>query len=288
MKLRDSGLPGEICPTSIRRQDLLCLYFYYIGFSRIRNLVFRSCRIPVARFLAFHDVLNHEAKSFRDKLIHVKKASNVISLDDFFAGRMSWKKINVAITFDDGYRGWLDNVFPVLMDLGITATFFVTSGFVELKEKPEKDFLRKNIRSNFQTTGSLGKEQLRKLSDAGFAIGGHTINHTNLSEISNIDEVRYEIKKDKEKLEKITGKKVDYFAYPFGFYQNEKINLVEVLQESGYRGAVTTVPGLNNPHINNYHKRRDLVSASMPMIVFKARLLGNHDGVMFIRKSLRR
>ena len=178
MVFRDSSLPLEIEPMLLRRQDLLCLFLYYLGFSRIRDLVLRCRRIPVARILAFHDVPYDRVRSFRDKLEVVKGVANVVSLDDFFAGRMSWRKINVAITFDDGYRGWLEYVSPVLRDLGMTATFFVTSGFVGLWEEEERRFLQNNLKSSLQTTGSLGAEELRKLAEEGFAIGGHTSNHT--------------------------------------------------------------------------------------------------------------
>ena len=108
-----------------------------------------------------------------------------------------------------------------------------------------------------------------------------------MSELCDINELRSEIQKDKKELERITGTRVEYFAYPFGFYRNATIDLVQVLQESGYRGAVTAVPGFNNAIMNRYLLRRDLVSASMPMSVFKARLLGNQDGVMFVRRILR-
>jgi hypothetical protein len=51
------------------------------------------------------------------------------------------------------------------------------------------------------------------------------------------------------------------------------IDLMEVLQESGYRGAVTLVPGLITVATDSYYLHRDLVNASMPISVFKARLL---------------
>ena len=90
---------------------------YYLGFSGIRNLIYRLLKIPVARILAFHDVPVNKVANFRAELEILKKKTNVISLDDFFVGRMSWKKLNVAITFDDGYRSWSDYVSPVLKDL---------------------------------------------------------------------------------------------------------------------------------------------------------------------------
>jgi peptidoglycan/xylan/chitin deacetylase (PgdA/CDA1 family) len=176
---------------------------------------------------------------------------------------------------------------PVLKDLGVNATFFVSSGFVGRREAEETEFLRKNLKSSRQTTGSLGAIGLRRLAENGFAIGGHTSNHTNLTEFFDINELRSEIQKDKEALERMTDTKVDYFAYPFGVHRNARVDLVRVLQDCGYRGAVTAVPGFNTAGTNSYLLRRDLVNASMSMSVFKARLSGNHDGMKLVREILR-
>jgi peptidoglycan/xylan/chitin deacetylase (PgdA/CDA1 family) len=271
----------------MRRQDLLCLFLYYLGFSRIRNLSFRWRRIPIARILAFHDVPSSQVLAFRKQLEIAKEVANIVSLSDICAGRMSWKKINVAITFDDGYRGWLDNVCPVLKDLGISATFFVSSGLLCLNEQEERDFLRNNLRSNRYTSGILTAEELRKIAAYGFSIGGHTCNHINMAELDDANELHREIQKDKEELERLTETKVDYFAYPFGSHRNININLMQILQESGYQGAVTLNPGLITDETNKYYLNRDLVNASMLIPVFKARLYGNYDGVTFVRELLR-
>jgi peptidoglycan/xylan/chitin deacetylase (PgdA/CDA1 family) len=235
----------------------------------------------------FHDVLPGQASSFREKLEVIKEVANIVSLDDIFDGRLSLGKINIAITFDDGFRGWVDNACAVLRNLGMSATFFVSSGFVGLQKDDEHDFLRNNLRSNNKTTGSLAAEELKKLVGQGFAIGGHTCNHINLEEIYDINELRNEIQKDKIELERITGTRVEYFSYPFGSYHNTRIDLQKILQEIGYRGAVTVVPGSITKNTNRYSLHRDIVSASMPMSVFKSRLFGNYDGVKFIRKLLR-
>jgi len=287
MELRNKSQAPVNGLTSIRRQDLLCLSLYYCQFSRLRNLAFRWRRKPIVRILGFHDVFDSQVRCFREKLKVLQRVANVVSLDDIVAGRISFNKPNVAITFDDGYRGWLDNVYPALRDLGMTATFFVSSGLVGLRDEEEREFLRKNLKSNRPTTGSLNAEELRKLSQEGFAIGGHTCNHVNLEEICDMNKLRCEIQKDKEEIERITGTMISYFAYPFGAYSNTHIDLAQVLHESGYEGAVTLVPGLITASTNRYFLHRDLVSASMPISVFKARLLGNYDGVLYIRRILR-
>jgi peptidoglycan/xylan/chitin deacetylase (PgdA/CDA1 family) len=288
MNFQYSGQTRTIRKTSVRKQDLLCLFLYYLGFSWIRNIVFRVRRMPVTRILVFHDVSLDEVQSFRKKIETLKATTNIVNLDDILAGRMSWEKINIAITFDDGYRGWIDNVFPVLRELGVTATFFVSSGFVGLREDEERDFLRTNMMSNRKTTGGLTDKELRKLSEGGFSIGGHTCNHVNIATLHDINELRCEIQDDKKELERITGTKVEYFAYPFGFYRNARMDLVQILRESGYRGALTLEPGLINTDVNRYRLHRDLVNASMPLSVFKSRLFGNNDGAMFLRRMLGR
>jgi peptidoglycan/xylan/chitin deacetylase (PgdA/CDA1 family) len=142
--------------------------------------------------------------------------------------------------------------------------------------------------SNRKTTGGLTDKELRKLSEGGFSIGGHTCNHVNIATLHDINELRCEIQDDKKELERITGTKVEYFAYPFGFYRNARMDLVQILRESGYRGALTLEPGLINTDVNRYRLHRDLVNASMPLSVFKSRLFGNNDGAMFLRRMLGR
>jgi peptidoglycan/xylan/chitin deacetylase (PgdA/CDA1 family) len=287
MKFHNSGLPRGIGLRSIRRQDVACLLLHLMGFSRIRNFVFYLRKIPLMRILVFHDVRAEEATNFRSQVACLMKKANVISLDDFFDGRLSSKRINVAITFDDGYQGWIENVVPVLVEFRLSATFFVSSGFVGLKPTEEAQYVRNNLKRVGQTTGGLDSCELSNLIEEGFSIGGHTMSHSNLAEIRDINILRSEIQNDKNELERITGTRVEYFAYPFGAKRNVHIDLAKMVQDCGYRGAVTVDEGFNTASTNFYFLRREIVSASMPVSVFEARFLGNHDGVMFVRKILR-
>jgi peptidoglycan/xylan/chitin deacetylase (PgdA/CDA1 family) len=274
----------KVNSSSLRKQDLFCLFLHYLGFSRIRNGILRLRGIPVARILAFHDVPADLIASFQEKIAYLKGTTNVVNLEDVLSGKLSHKQVNVAITFDDGYQGWYDSVLRVLRDLKVPATFFVSSGFVGLDETKEKNFLRNNLMNDSKTTGSIRVDALKGLAHHGFTIGGHTTNHGNLAMLSNIERLRDELQLDKSELEKITGAKVEYFAYPFGFHENTKLDLVGALRESGYRGAVTVEPGFNTASTDKYLLRRDLVNAAMPMSVFKARIFGNYDGVRLMRK----
>lgn len=270
----------------IRSQDLCVLLLYYLGYSRIRNLVLRLQRQPVTRFVTFHDILPETFSNFKANIYFLKRSTNVVSLEDFFAGRLSSKKINVVITFDDGYKSWLTHAVPVLKELGLPATFFVTSGFVGISKDDEADFLRSKL---FLTLGpgritrGFNFEDVRRIVEEGFTIGGHTLNHCNLGKLRDSAQARYEIAEDKMRLEKVTGVKIKYFAYPSGVYYNPEINLAEVLKDLGYKGAVTTVPGFNSVRSSPYLLHRELTGASMPGRVFRARVYGNYDVVRFIK-----
>ena len=274
----------------MRRQDISILLFYYLGYYKFRNLVLRLKGKPVARFVMFHDILPESVGHFTANLHFLKKKTNVVSLDDFFEGRLSSEIINVVITFDDGFKSWVTHAVPILTELGLPATFFVTSGFVDLSKEDEAEFIQSNLMleqgPRSRITGCLNFEDVKRIVDEGFTVGGHTLTHCNMGKITDNNRLRYEIAEDKKRLERITGRKIEYFSYPFGAYYNPNINLADVVRESGYRGAVTTVSGFNSVCSNPYMLDRELTYASMPERVFRARVLGNYDAVQFIKQRI--
>jgi peptidoglycan/xylan/chitin deacetylase (PgdA/CDA1 family) len=239
------------------------------------------------RVLAFHDVPSESLRNFRTQIEYLKKATNIVSLDDFFAGRLSSTKINVALTFDDGYQSWVEGVAPILRELSVSATFFISSGFLR-RSDTEREVGDGGAASESPASPiMLSVDGIRDLANQGFCIGGHTRNHVDLSAIKDSTCstcILAEIRDDKEALESISGARVEYFAYPFGFHENRSVDLQKLLHESGYRAALTLVPGFVTPMSNVYFMRRDVVRPTMPIPVFKARLFGNYDGVVFLKR----
>jgi len=87
------------------------------------------------------------------------------------------------------------------------------------------------------------RNAVRALHNAGFDIGGHTVNHPILNECSDA-QAKDEIGGCKEELESIIGGKVDLFAYPNGRpvmdYESRHVAMVKAC---GYKGAVATSTG---------------------------------------------
>lgn len=272
----------------IRRQDIGVLLFYYCGYSKIRNYSFYLRRKPVTRFVAFHDIEPSVVSNFESNINFLKRHTNVISFDDYISGRLSTEKINVVITFDDGFKSWITCAVPILRKLELSATFFISAGFVGLSKDDETAFIHSNLKleqsSHQRTTGGLTRDDVKRIADQGFTVGGHTLNHCNLSMLRDNIKLKYEIAEDKLALEKLTGTKINYFAYPSGAYLNPEINIVEILQKVGYRGAVTTTSGYNDACTNPYLLHRELTSASMAGQVFRARVYGNYDAVVTLKQ----
>lgn len=91
----------------------------------------RSC------IIMYHGIDRHErtdlnlrffsAANFERHVAFFMRRYHVLSLEDLCAGRgMRKDKLNVAITFDDGYRNNLTYALPILETAGCPATFFVT------------------------------------------------------------------------------------------------------------------------------------------------------------------
>jgi len=81
--------------------------------------------------------------------------------------------------------------------------------------------------------GYMSSEQLKALSDKGHVIASHTTDHHNVKKYSGED-WDFQLAKPKNKLESIIGKPVEYFAYPFGEWNEQAI---PELKKRNYKAA---------------------------------------------------
>jgi peptidoglycan/xylan/chitin deacetylase (PgdA/CDA1 family) len=79
----------------------------------------------------------------------------------------------------------------------------------------------------------MSKEQLKQLSDSGDEVEAHTWDHHMVTKYKEPD-FDIQLVKPKKKVEEITGKPVEYFAYPFGLWNQPAI---PELKKAGYKMA---------------------------------------------------
>jgi peptidoglycan/xylan/chitin deacetylase (PgdA/CDA1 family) len=89
-------------------------------------------------------------------------------------------------------------------------------------------------------------DQVRELDGAGVEIGSHTVTHPILTRTEPL-RIHAELSQSKARLESELNRKVDLFCYPNGNYDEQ---VVRETERVGYRCAVTTDFGLNDPSIS--------------------------------------
>jgi len=86
-------------------------------------------------------------------------------------------------------------------------------------------------------------DQLKELVKEGMWIGSHSVSHPYLSRINDPAALRREIFESKRILEADLGMPITSFAYPFGHYTPQVVDLVK---QAGYTSARSTYFGLRH------------------------------------------
>jgi peptidoglycan/xylan/chitin deacetylase (PgdA/CDA1 family) len=80
----------------------------------------------------------------------------------------------------------------------------------------------------------MSVQQIQELSAQGHVIAAHTWDHQAVTKYKTEKDYDVELVQPKHKLEAITGKNVNCFAYPFGIIDPK---LIPELQKNGYTSA---------------------------------------------------
>jgi len=272
-------------------RNFIILSWYITGISFIRRKYLSLRKGPITRVICFHKLEKEKIPSFREKLFWLKESYNVISLKDMFDDKvLSTTRINLAITFDDGFYDFKQYVLPVLKEMDIPATLFITSMFVGLSESEARQFSTDRI--GIPAERSLTDDDLSALArEPLITIGGHTRTHADLGCIADVELLKEEIVGCKDDLEKITCLPVTEFAYPFGCKENFCDAAIKVLKETGFRMAFTIIPGFNFRDSDRYFLHRDSLDPEMKRLLFRAWLDGAYDvvkGLIERRKCLQK
>ena len=90
----------------------------------------------------------------------------------------------------------------------------------------------------------LSVEELQLLAENVLVeIGAHTMSHTTLSILDNIQQKK-EIENSKLILESIINKKIISFSYPFGNRKHFTNETIKIVKETGFQCGCTTIPGV--------------------------------------------
>ncbi len=142
-------------------------------------------------------------------------------IPDLFSGKAILPAKPVILTFDDGYRGFYTDVFPILKKYQVKAVAYIVPGFLD--------------RPN-----NLTYAQLHEIASSGLVeIAAHTIDHSYLKGL-DAKRVRFEVMQSKVVLEQELGIPIVSFAYPYGAFDP---TTVQIVKEAGFSSATAILPG---------------------------------------------
>jgi peptidoglycan/xylan/chitin deacetylase (PgdA/CDA1 family) len=199
---------------------------------------------------------------FEEQMRHLAaEGYRTLSVDELVAvmrGRRAPRKA-VVLTFDDGWKSAL-NAVPILERYRMKASFWIITGA--------------GIGIDYLEWSDI--EQLAR--NPLFQVESHTVTHPwdpkdNLvtwlaGSVPGKDSaaVRAELVESKAALERRLGRRVDYLAWPVGWYTDE---MVRMAKEAGYRALLTAEDGGNAPGDDVFYIKRVFVDGACDMASFR-------------------
>ena len=166
------------------------------------------------------------------------------------------------LIFDDAYESVFDNAVPVLKNAGYTAAIFVITGYAGKTNDWDVGLGRK-----FR---HLSWEQIKELAGKGYSFGSHTVNHPDLTRLSD-GQVEFELRKSKEVLEDKLGQEISALSYPFGRFNSKVQKLAE---QAGYKLGFSLYPARLQNCIANLAIRSTSIYKFDNRLVWKLKLEG--------------
>jgi len=224
---------------------------------------------------------------------------DILPLSEFLDRLVDGKPMRqqATLTFDDGYAGVFEHAWPVLRDLGLSATVFIITGAPARRrpfwwDDPATQQESSTRRDEWLTTlrgdgdvilRSLGADPgtedgtaaaclparwqvVREAARSGMELGVHSTTHRALPTLSD-DELVAEIEGSRETLSRETGIQPAFFSFPYGLWDERTRQRV---QHAGYRAAVTLDYGLVNPGVDLWSLPRVNVPSAIAGPAFKA------------------
>lgn len=197
--------------------------------------------------------LSVSPKDLEEQMAYLAKEKyQTVSLNQLIAFLEKGKRLKdrpIILTFDDGYKDFYENAYPILKKYNKKASLFIITN---------------KVGANNYLTWS----EIQELAQNGFEIGSHTKNHPDLTKISS-EKTKIEIEESKKTLEEKLGQKIKVFGYPAGKF-NEKIE--KMVKEAGYQGAVSINQGKEQTDDSIFLLKRIKVGGSEDIETFKSEI----------------
>jgi peptidoglycan/xylan/chitin deacetylase (PgdA/CDA1 family) len=212
----------------------LVISIFYSFIIRLRSLLEKLTgrQLPdICVVLYYHAIKPEQRRQFARQMDDLVKRAKTVRAG--VEGPLREGAGHVAVTFDDGLAGLIDNALPELVLRNIPATIFIPTGYLGRRPQWEVD-----IGSAEDSEPVMTADQLRQLPPDLVSIGSHTRTHPRLTLLSQ-GEALAEFCESRRELEEILERDIKLFSFPYGEYNQ---NLVEAARGAGYERLFTIMP----------------------------------------------
>lgn len=172
---------------------------------------------------------------------------NVLRLEDAVRNLLAGEPLpprSVVLTFDDGTRDMLTLARPVLERHGFPATAFVVTG-------------KMGGRIDWTERAGIAKREILMWDEALeleplVSLEPHTRTHPSLPTLDDA-QLRDEISGSRDDLQARTGRPHDFFAYPYGHYDER---VASAARDAGYTAALSVRWGLSDTSTPPFELKR--------------------------------
>jgi peptidoglycan/xylan/chitin deacetylase (PgdA/CDA1 family) len=192
-----------------------------------------------------------------------------IGLTQLMAGFESSNKLakSIVLTFDDGYRDFYTDAFPVLRQCGFSATVFLATDRIRERSVRVEG-------ADYLTWG-----EVRELHSEGITFGSHSVTHPDLRSLGP-DQIEHELGYSKETIEEKIGECVESFSYPFALPEEDGDfirYLGDTLENMGYLNGVSSTIGRAMPNDARFFLPRLSVNSWDDVELLRAKVEGGYD-----------
>ncbi len=201
-----------------------------------------------------YDIYHLKLSKFKSQMRYLRKNKYMtLSIEEYKENldKKFYEGNQVLLTFDDGYKDFYTNVYPILKKYNYKATIFISTGLID-------------------QPGYLTRDQLKEIMASGLIdIGGHGNYHEKVKCL-NIEKIRGIISHVQSYLKELCVQNISVYAHPYGNFKQE---VIDVLKEECVILAFSSEPGLSSANDNPYILRRVFVNSKYSMKTFKSKLV---------------
>lgn len=225
------------------------------GYQLVPILVYHNLdRQPKGRLV-------QSAASFEQQMRYLKaQGFRTVALAEFLEFTRLNRQLprrSVVLAFDDGYRSFKQFAYPVLKELGFTATLFVYTDYVGAGRN------------------ALSWQELKELQAEGFDVQAHSKTHGDLRRAPAETQAQFdrrmqaELAAPRDLFKRQLGQAPDTLAYPYGRWDADVLRQVKA---TGYIAAFTVRRQANAAFVSPLIIHRSQIYADMSLEEFAKNL----------------